>query len=276
MIRKIALEEHFLCPGFEDYWKTTVGDVDPQIYGQIVASLSDFGERRLEAMDRAGIERSVLSLAGPGVQIERDPATAVRRAREANDFLAREVAKRPARYSGFAHLAMQDAKAAADELERCMCELGFPGAMINGHTNGQYLDDPALHSFWERVQALGALIYIHPTDPVAPHPCLAGNKGLKRATWEWGFETGSHALRLVFGGLFDRFPGIKIILGHLGETLPFLLWRLDSRARLYGVKLARQPSDYTRDNIRVTLSGMFSAEPLNCAISALGHEHVMF
>jgi 2,3-dihydroxybenzoate decarboxylase len=242
MIRKIALEEHFLCPGFEDYWKTTVGDVDPRIYGQIVASLSDFGARRIEAMDRAGIERSVLSLAGPGVQIERDPATAVRSAREANDFLAREVAKRPARYCGFAHLAMQDAKAAADELERCM----------------------------------RALIYIHPTDPVAPHPCLAGHKALKRATWEWGFETGSHALRLVFGGLFDRFPGVKIILGHLGETLPFLLWRFDSRAKLYGVKLARQPSDYIRDNIRVTLSGMFSAEPLNCTISALGHEHVMF
>jgi 2,3-dihydroxybenzoate decarboxylase len=276
MISKIALEEHFLCPGFEEYWKTTVGDVDPQIYGQIVASLSDFGERRLEAMDRAGIERSVLSLAGPGVQIERDPATAGRRAREANDFLAREVAKRPARYSGFAHLAMQDANAAADELERCMRDLGFPGAMINGHTNGHYLDDPALHPFWERVEALGALIYIHPTDPVAPHPCLAGHKALKRATWEWGFETGSHALRLVFGGLFDRFPGVKIILGHLGETLPFLLWRLDSRAKLYGVKLARQPSDYIRDNIRVTLSGMFSAEPLNCTISALGHEHVMF
>ncbi|MGP0093212.1 MAG: amidohydrolase family protein [Xanthobacteraceae bacterium] len=276
MIRKIALEEHFLCPGFEDYWKTTVGDVDPQIYGQIVSSLSDFGGRRLEAMDRAGIERSVLSLAGPGVQIERDPATAVRRAREANDFLAREVAKRPARYSGFGHLAMQDVEAAADELERCMRELGFPGAMINGHTNGQYLDDPALYRFWERVEALGALIYIHPTDPVAPHPSLAGHKALKRATWEWGFETGTHALRLVFGGLFDRFPDVKIILGHLGETLPFLLWRFDSRAKLYGVKLARQPSDYIRDNIRVTLSGMFSAEPLNCTISALGHEHVMF
>src|ERR1700730_14596737 len=241
MIRKIALEEHFLCPGFEDYWKTTVGNVEPKFLAEIVASLSDFGDLRLQAMDAAGVERSVLSLAGPGVQVERDTATAIGKAREANDFLAREVMKRPARYSGFAHLAMQDAKAAADELERCMCDLGFPGAMINGHTNGQYLDDPALYPFWERVQALGALIYIHPTDPVAPHPCLAGHTALKRATWEWGFETGSHALRLVFGGLFDRFPDVKIILGHLGETLPFLLWRFDSRAKLYGVKLARQP-----------------------------------
>ena len=277
MIRKIALEEHFLCPGFEDYWKTTVGNVEPKFLAEIVASLSDFGDLRLQAMDAAGVERSVLSLAGPGVQVERDTATAIRKAREANDFLAREVAKRPARYSGFAHLAMQDAKAAADELERCTRDLGFPGAMINGHTNGQYLDDPSLYPFWERVEALGALVYIHPADPIAPHPSLAGYQVLHRATWEWGFETGTHALRLVFAGLFDRFPRLKIGLGHLGETLPFLLWRFDSRAeKLYGVKLPKRPSDYIRDNFVVTTSGMCSADPLNCTISALGHEHVMF
>src|SRR5262249_54702875 len=107
-------------------------------------------------------------------------------------------------------------------------------------------------------------------------PALNGYNGLRRATWEWGFETGSHALRLVFGGLFDRFPRAKVILGHLGETLPYLLWRFDSRAKLYGVKLARQPSEYIRDNFMVTTSGMFSAEPLTCAMSALGHTHVMF
>ena len=101
---------------------------------------------------------------------------------------------------------MQDAAAAADELERCVRELKFAGAMINGHTNGQYLDDPSLHPFWERAQALGAPVYIHPADPVTPSPALDGHKGLRRATWEWGFETGSHALRLVFGGLFDRYP----------------------------------------------------------------------
>src|SRR5262245_9992060 len=192
---------------------------------------------RLAGMDQAGIARAVLSISGPGVQAERDTQTAIRKAREANDALAREVQKRPDRYSGFAHLAMQDAKAAADELERCMKELGFVGVMINGHTNGQYLDHPALAPFWERAQALNALVYIHPGDPVAPHPVLDGHPGLKRATWEWGFETGSHALRLVFGGLFDRYPKARLALGHLGETLPFLLWRFDSRAKLYGVKL---------------------------------------
>jgi 2,3-dihydroxybenzoate decarboxylase len=276
VVKKIALEEHFLCPGFEDYWKSTVGDVDPAILAQVVARLSDFGETRLAAMDAAGIERAVLGLAGPGVQVERDTATATRRAREANDFLAREISQRPARYSGLAHLAMQDAKGAADELERCVKELKFCGAMINGHTHGQYLDHPALAPFWERAEALAAPIYIHPADPVAPAPVLDGHKGLRRATWEWTFETGSHALRLVFGGVFDRFPRAKVVLGHMGETLPYQLWRFDSRAKLYGVKLARAPSDYIRENIAVTTSGMCSAEPLNCAIAALGPANILF
>src|SRR6185312_16385233 len=172
MVKKIALEEHFLCPGFEDYWKLTVGDVDPAIYSQVVGRLSDFGELRLAAMDRAGIARSVLSLAGPGVQVEPDAKIACRKARDANDFLAREIEKRPDRYYGFAHLPMQDARAAADELERCQRELKFCGAMINGHTNGQYLDHPSLQPFWDRAQALGAAIYIHPTDPVTPSRAL--------------------------------------------------------------------------------------------------------
>ena len=276
MVHKIALEEHFLPPGFEGYWRSTVGHVDPKHAAKLLAALTDFGEARLASMDGAGIARSVLSLAGPGVQIEHDTATAIRNAKAANDFLAREVAKRPDRYAGFAHLAMQDAKTAADELERCMRELKFCGAMINGHTNGQYLDHPSLHPFWERAEALGAPLYIHPTDPVTPAPVLNGYNGLRRATWEWGFETGSHALRLVFSGLFDRFPGAKVVLGHLGETLPYLLWRFDSRAKLYSVKLAKPPSAYIKENILVTTSGMCSAEPMNCSISALGHEHVMF
>jgi 2,3-dihydroxybenzoate decarboxylase len=276
MVRKIALEEHFLPPGFEGYWRSTVGHIDPKHAAKLLAALTDFGEPRLKSMDEAGIARAVLGLAGPGVQIEHDTATAIRNAKSANDFLAQEVAKRPDRYSGFAHLAMQDARAAADELERCMRELKFCGAMINGHTNGQYLDHPSLHPFWERAEALGAPVYIHPTDPIAPSPALEGYNGLRRATWEWGFETGSHALRLVFGGLFDRFPRAKVMLGHLGETLPYLLWRFDSRAKLYSVKLAKEPSAYIKENILVTTSGMCSAEPLNCSIAALGHEHVMF
>ena len=276
MVDKIALEEHFMCPGFIEYWNPTAADLPPHIRERALARLSDFGETRLAAMDRAGIARAVLSLAGPGVQAERDPATAVRNAGAANDFLAAEIARRPGRYSGFAHLPMQDAKAAAHELERSMRELKLCGAMINGHTNGQYLDHPALYPFWERAEALGAVIYLHPADPPAVMPVLEGTYGLRRATWEWGVETGSHALRLVFGGHFDRFPRATLALGHLGEMLPYLLWRFDSRAAFYGVKLARRPSDYIRDNIVMTISGMYSAEPLNCAISAVGHGRIMF
>ena len=275
-MRKIALEEHFLSPGFEDYWLPTMGNVDQKAVSGLLARLKDFGDMRIAAMDSGGIARAVLSVSGPGVQAERDAATARRRAAEANDFLAGEVAKRADRYSGFGHLPMQDGAAAADELERCIRDLKFCGAMINGHTNGQYLDHPSLFPFWERAEATGAVVYIHPTDPVSPSPALAGVEGLRRATWEWGFETGSHALRLVFSGLFDRFPRARVALGHLGETLPYLLWRFDSRAKLYGVKLGKKPSDYIRQNFVVTTSGMSSAEPLSCALAALGNDRVMF
>ena len=207
MVKKIALEEHFLCPGFIEYWNPDRRrDAGRQARAAARASTPISARCGLASMDKAGIERAVLGLAGPGVQAERDTATAIRNAKAGNDFLAKEIQKRPDRYSGFAHLPMQDAKAAADELERCVKELKFCGAMINGHTNGQYLDHPSLSPFWERAEALGTLIYIHPTDPVSVAPVLQGHPGLRRATWEWTFETGSHALRLVFGGVFDRFP----------------------------------------------------------------------
>jgi len=121
------------------------------------------------------------------------------------------------------------------------------------------------------------VIYLHPADPITPAPVLEGHPGLRRATWEWTFETGSHALRLVFAGIFDRFPRAKLMLGHLGETLPFLLWRFDSRAiKLYGMKFPKTPSEYIKDNMVVTTSGMCSAEPLACTIDVLGRDRVMF
>ncbi len=276
MVKKIALEEHFLSPGLVDYWRPSMGDVPAAATEQLFKQLTDFDGRRLEVMDKAGIDRMVLSIAGPGVQAEPDPVTATAKAREANDFLAEQIAKRPDRYAGFAHIAVQDPKAAADELERCLRDLKFCGAMINGHTRGQYLDDPSLAPFWERAAALGAVIYIHPTDPVKPAPVLDGVYGLRRSTWEWGFETGSHALRLVFSGLFDRHPKARVMLGHMGEALPYLLWRFDSRAKLYNVKLDKAPSQYIRDNILVTISGVYAKEPLRCALDALGPDKVMF
>jgi len=167
MVKKIALEEHFLDPATEPYWRPTMVDVAPAKTAQLYAALTDFGEQRLKMMEQHGIARAILAIAGPGVQVERDTTTAVRAARASNDFLAKEVQKRPDRYSGFAHLAMQDAKAAADELERCVRDLKFCGAMINGHTNGKYLDDRSYDPFWERAAALDAPVYVHPADPVA-------------------------------------------------------------------------------------------------------------
>ena len=276
MVKKIALEEHFLDPATEAYWRPTMVDVAPQKTAQLYGALTDFGERRLAMMDRAGIARVVLAVAGPGVQVERDAATAVRNARASNDFLAKEVAKRPDRYSGFGHLAMQDTKAAADELERCMRELKFCGAMIDGHTNGKYLDDRSYDPFWERAAALGAAVYLHPADPVTQPPSLAGYNVLARPMWGWGIETGSHALRLICGGVFHRYPKAKLILGHLGETLPFQLWRFDSRSKPYGWNLPKPPSQYLRENVWVTLSGMYDLPPVRCSLDVLGRERVMF
>jgi 2,3-dihydroxybenzoate decarboxylase len=276
---KIALEEHFMAPGFTDYWATTFGNISPALSGKALGALSDFGDRRLEKMDRNGIAFAVLSLAGPGVQAEPETALAVRRAREVNDFLAEKIAHKPARYGGLAHLAMQDPSAAADELERCVTQLGFSGAMINGATNGVYLDDARHEVFWERAAALKAPVYIHPNNP-ADHPAMyAGHSELWGPMWSWGVETATHAMRLVGSGVFERHGDARVILGHMGEAIPFQLWRIDSRweiANRQGRTLAEPPSVYIRRNIAVTTSGVCSAEPLRCALDALGEDSVMF
>lgn len=277
--KKIALEEHFMAPGFIEYFNRTSVNISPDLFGKALGALQEFGDIRLGHMDRNGIEKAVLSLSGPGVQAETVTAVAVRKAKECNDFLAEQIARQPDRYGGFVHLAMQDSAEAANELERCVKELGFCGAMINGQTNGAYLDDDRFSVFWERAADLDAPIYIHPYNPpdfpymYHNHPELFG------PVWSWTVETGNHALRLVFGGMFDRFPKAKLILGHMGETLPYQLWRLDSRWEISARgqrRLEMQPSDYFRRNVFVTTAGVCSNEPLRCAIDALGVERVMF
>ena len=274
----IALEEHFIVPCLVDYLEKAMPKVSPAAHDKLLAELAGFGEMRISAMDAGGVSLAVLSISGPGVQVEPDAAVAIKLAQQANDLLATEVHRRRDRYAGFAHLAMQDPAAAADELERSVRALGFVGAMVNGHTNGIYLDDPRYEPFWERMQALDVPLYIHPADSYVLPYVLKGCDELLKPTWEWTTETSTHFLRLLFAGVFDRYPRLKIILGHMGETLPFMLWRLDSRAAvIYGGRpRAQPPSVYLKRNLYVTTSGQCSDVPLIAALTALGEDHVLF
>jgi 2,3-dihydroxybenzoate decarboxylase len=238
-----------MLPEFVGYLAETKANIRSDLYDRAVPLLSDFGNGRLDVMDQYGVDYVVLSLSGPGVQIETDTARATKLAQHCNDMLALEIQKRPDRYGGFAHLALQDPGVAADELERCMKDFGFKGALINGETNGVYLDDRRYDVFWERASALSAPIYIHPGNPPDHAHMYKGRPEMWGPTWSWAVETCSHALRLVFSGLFDRYPGARVILGHMGETLPIQLARLDSRLPTshQTVTLKKKPSDYVRE-----------------------------
>lgn len=277
-IRKIALEEHFMAPGFEGYSKSFTRHIENSSASELLARLHDFDELRQQAMEEGGIDLMVLSQTGPGVQAEQDAAAATKAAQGNNDYLARQVELRPGKYAGFAALPMHSPRDAANELTRAVEQLGFRGALIHGHTNGRYYDDRDYDVFWERLQALDVPVYLHPIDfPEVPRT-FAGHPVLMGATWGWGVETGTHALRLLFGGVFDRYPGTKLVLGHMGEALPFLRWRFDSRFSVYphGVTLEKKPSEYFGRNILITTSGVCSAPSLIGAISEIGAESVMF
>ncbi|WP_313380153.1 amidohydrolase family protein [Achromobacter insolitus] len=277
-IRKIAFEEHYTAVGFKDYSKSFAQHIDPTVLADLAARLVDFDEVRLGEMDRGGIDYVILSQTGPGVQAEADAAVALRRAKENNDFLVEQVARHPTRYGAFATVPMHDPRVAAAELERCIKHLGFKGALINGHTNGVYYDGRAYDPFWEKVQELDVPVYLHPSDPYVIPQAYTDHPELVGACWGWGVETATHALRLLFGGVFDRYPGVKLILGHMGEGLPFLRWRFDSRFAVYshGIKLARAPSEYLGSNIVITTSGVCSPPTLMAAIAEMGREAVMF
>lgn len=277
MTPKITLEEHFMAPGFEKHSDAFLKLLSPDQAKRLRGRLGDFDAERLELMDKGGITRTVLSLTGPGPQGE-DPRTAVEAAQRANDFLANKISARPDRLSGFAALPMHDPEAAAAELRRAVTQLGFVGCLVNGHSHGVYYDDPAYDAFWQEIERLGVPFYLHPIDAHATPYVLQGRPVLHRATWGWGVETGSHALRLLFGGVFDRFPKLKVILGHMGEALPFLRWRFDSRFEAYtmGVELQLKPSEYFTRNILITTSAVCSHASLMGALGEMGPEGVMF
>jgi len=277
-VRTIALEEHYVTPALAEYAKAMTLAIAPEPMEYMKVRLLDFDNLRIEEMDKYGIDVSVLNVTTPGVQIEPDCKVAVRKAKEANDILAKAVQRHPKRLEGFAHLALQDPLAAANELERCVKELGFKGALINGSTCGEYYDADKFNPFWERVQSLDVPIYLHPANAPEEPACLRGYPELSGAMWEWTTETASHVMRLIFGGVFDRYPKVQVILGHMGETLPYVLWRLDSRYVImhHNKPLKKVPSQYIRENILCTTSGSFSFPPLICAMLALGSERILF
>lgn len=277
-IPKIAFEEHFMAPGFEGYSKVFTQHIADESSADLFTRLTDFDDLRLAAMDEAGIEMMVLSQTGPAVQAELDAGIAARRARENNDYLAKQIQRRPARYAGFATLAMHSPKEAAAELGRAIDELAFKGALVHGHTNGRYYDDTAYDVLWERLEALDVPLYLHPIDFPELPKTFQGHPELSAATWGWAVETGTHALRLLFGGVFDRFPNVKIVLGHMGEGLPFMRWRFDSRFAVYshGINLKRRPSEYIGHNILITTTGVCSPAALMGAIQEIGADAVMF
>ncbi|GAA5162986.1 amidohydrolase family protein [Pseudonocardia eucalypti] len=279
-MRTIALEEHFVTAASAHHGASTESLADPGFWRHVSSHLLDHTEQRLSGMDDAGIDLAVLSLNAPGIQAEPDPAVAVRAAIEVNDFLAGLVAEHPTRFAGFAALPLQDPHAAAKELDRVVTQLGMPGALINAHTQGRYLDDASLRVVWERAEGLNVPLYLHPANGYDIPHVLSGHRELLGPLWSWGIETATHALRVIFGGVFDDFPNARLILGHLGEGLPYALWRMDSRWRHYDqskIRLGRaNPSDYLRHNVYITTSGVFSVPPLLCALLALGAERILF
>lgn len=278
-MRTIGLEEHFVTP---DLVNDSVGSslCQPNKWREASRRLLDLTEERLPAMDAAGLDVQVLSLTAPGIQAEPEPATAVAQALAANDLLAGVIQSHPTRLAGFAALPLQNPRAAADELERAVTQLGMCGALVNAHTGGRYLDDPELRVVWERAEGLDVPLYLHPANGVDTPHVIQGHPELIGPMWSWGVDTASHVMRLVFGGVFDDFPQAKLLLGHMGEGLPYALWRMDSRwgwLNHHGVELAREnPSDYLRHHLYVTTSGVCSAPPLLCAVLALGPEHILF
>lgn len=277
---KIALEEHFNIPEF-----SVPQYVNPQMMKEISRRLLDVSAMRLGEMDAAGIDYSLLSLNAPGVQGEPDAGRAVAGARQVNDTLAEIVAASPTRYGGLATLPMPDPAAAAAELDRCATQLGFPGVMLNGYQNvgdadtGWYYDHERFLPVWERAEALGVPVYLHPRDP------LPGNQGLYEghpelfgAVWTFTVETATHALRLMTSGLFDRFPRLTVIIGHLGETLPFSIWRINHRVSYMGdlIKFQKPLTHYLLHNFYVTTSGNFHTQTLDATLAELGADRVLF
>ncbi len=272
---KVTLEEHILPAGFSG---VEAPAWTPAFATSVAARLRDVEELRLPEMDRTGVAMQVLSVTAPGARDEKDPKRACLMAARINDALAEIVAAHPTRFAAFAELPCQAPERAGEELARCVEQLHLKGALVRGHSQGRYLDDAAYWPLWEAAEGLGVPIYLHPAPPVRPPAVLEGYRDLMGSSWGWGFETASHVLRLVVAGVFDRFPASMVIVGHMGEGLPYSAARLDNRWTInnHERRLEKLPSEYLRDNVMVTTSGVYSEPALRCALDVLGTSRVMF
>lgn len=255
-------DSSFHDPGFRALWKY-LGTSPAQKAKDVIRRLSVLDEGRIQDMDAAGIDVQILSLTSPGVQVF-DAPLAASLAEESNNILSEAITKHPTRLAGLAAAAPQDAHRAAKELERAVNTLGLKGLVINSHTRGEYLDDPKFWELLEAAESLDVPIYLHPNTPPASmiQPFL--KRHMESAVYGFACETGLHALRMIFAGVFDRFPGLRIVLGHLGEGLPYWLSRIDyfhgsivrSNRSPDVQPLRRLPSEYLKANFYYTTSGM--------------------
>ena len=279
---KIALEEHF---AIDDTLLDSRGFFPDDVWAEVKDRVMDLHGRRLRLMDEFGMKMMILSLNAPAIQAIPDAKRANEIARKANDYLAEQVSKRPDRFQGFAALPMQEPEQAARELERCVRELKFRGALVNGFSQigdtVAYYDLPQYWPFWETVERLDVPFYLHPRNPLPGHAQIyEGHSWLMGPSWAFAQETAVHALRLMGSGLFDKHPRLQIILGHLGEGLPYNMWRVDHcngwvQGR-HNYPARKKIADYFYANFHLTTSGNFHTQTLVAAMMALGADRILF
>jgi predicted TIM-barrel fold metal-dependent hydrolase len=282
-MRTITLEEHFATPGFLDGPGRDLKEQARQAGSRaerLMRDLCDIDEGRIAQMDAAGIDMQVVSLTAPGV--EQLEAEAVALARDTNDALAEAIAKQPTRLSGFAALPIATPDQAAKELEHRFSNQAFAGAVINGHQRGRYLDDKFFWPVLETAESLGAPIYLHPTKP--PRPVIEASFGgfaplvtemLAGPGFGWHIETAVHVLRMVLGGVFDRFPKLQIVIGHMGEGLPFFMQRVDVMP-VELTRLKHPVSAYLRENLHYTFAGFNFPPTFLDLLLEIGAGRIMF
>ncbi|OBK20764.1 amidohydrolase family protein [Mycobacterium asiaticum] len=276
-MRTIAIEEHYATTQFLNgpggWLKTRPGIVEP---------ICNLGEARIKAMDEAGIDLAVLSLAAPGVE-QLDGPAAVRLAHDCNNELAAAVERFPDRLAGFATLPISEPEAAADELERAVRKHGFAGGVVNGHCRGIYLDDPHFAPVLDRAAELQAPLYLHPTmpPPAVIESCYAGfsdqvSFALATVGWGWHINTATHVLRIILAGVFDRHPNLQLIIGHMGEGIPFMAPRFDATLKPDLTGLNHPISTYLRRNLHYTFANFNDAATYANLVANVGVERVAF